>query len=188
MDHSRLGWKQKKTTVPRKPVARFPSRFITRFPERAVVKYPERNVVKFLKKPATRFQNKTANKFSRHTRVQVRKIPKQTRVPVCETDVHRCCEKFSNIFPFSHEEQKCRLGPKKIIELEMKTRPKTTKKYNHTKDCKEQIRKICDQGTIRKRKGMKLMKKSIKLEMKTRSKKAKKYNYTKDCEKQPEEI
>merc|ERR1712105_215661 len=35
--------------------------------------------------------------------------------------------------------------PKKICELEMKTRPKKAKKYSYTKDCKEQPREICDQ-------------------------------------------
>ena len=52
----------------------------TRKAKVAVTKYPERNVVKFLKKPAT-------------------KIPRQTRVQVRKTDVHRYCEKISNISP-----------------------------------------------------------------------------------------
>jgi len=53
--------------------------------------------------------------------------------------------KFSNIFPFPVEEQNCHFEPKKICELEMKTRPKKAKKYSYTKDCKEQPREICDQ-------------------------------------------
>jgi len=67
------------------------------------------------------------------------------QVEVCKTDVHRYCEKFSNIFPFPVEEQNCHFEPKKICELEMKTRPKKAKKYSYTKDCKEQHREICDQ-------------------------------------------
>ena len=59
--------------------------------------------------------------------------------------MHRYCEKFSNIFPFPVEEQNCHFEPKKICELEMKTRPKKAKKYSYTKDCKEQPREICDQ-------------------------------------------
>merc|ERR1712025_132202 len=55
-----------------------------------------------------------------------------------QDDVHRYCEKFSNIFPFPVEEQNCHFEPKKICELEMKTRPKKAKKYSYTKDCKEQ--------------------------------------------------
>merc|ERR1712112_294767 len=43
-----------------------------------------------------------------------------------------------NIFPFPVEEQNCHFEPKKICELEMKTRPKKAKKYSYTKDCKEQ--------------------------------------------------
>merc|ERR1711964_559066 len=67
------------------------------------------------------------------------------QVEVCKTDVHRYCEKFSNIFPFPVEEQNCHFEPKKICELEMKTRPKKAKKYSYTKDCKDQPREICDQ-------------------------------------------
>merc|ERR1712201_63367 len=51
-------------------------------------------------------------------------IPRKIQVEVCKTDVHRYCEKFSNIFPFPVEEQNCHFEPKKICELEMKTRPK----------------------------------------------------------------
>ena len=64
---------------------------------------------------------------------------------VCKTDVHRYCEKFSNIFPFPVEEQNCHFEPKKICELEAKTRPKKAKKYSYTKDCEKVARKICDQ-------------------------------------------
>merc|ERR1712096_544140 len=42
-----------------------------------------------------------------------------------------------NIFPFPVEKQNCHFEPKKICELEMKTRPKKAKKYSYTKDCKE---------------------------------------------------
>ena len=83
-----------------------------------------------------------------------------------KTDAHRYWEKFFNIFPFPVEKQNCHFEPKKICEVKMKTHPKKAKEYNYTKDCKEQPRKICDQGLIRKKKEMKLMKKSIKLEMK----------------------
>ena len=61
----------------------------------------------------------------------------QIQVEVCKTDVHRYCEKFSNIFPFPVEKQNCHFEPKKICELEMKTRPKKAKKYSYTMDCKE---------------------------------------------------
>ena len=64
---------------------------------------------------------------------------------MCKTDVHRYCEKFSNVFPFPVEEQNCHFEPKKICELQQKTRPKKAKKYSYTKDCKEQPREICDQ-------------------------------------------
>ena len=63
---------------------------------------------------------------------------------MCKTDVHRYCEKFSNVFPFPVEEQNCHFEPKKICELQQKTRPKKAKKYSYTKDCKEQPREICE--------------------------------------------
>jgi len=72
-------------------------------------------------------------------------IPRKIQVEVCKTDIHRYCEKFSNVFPFPVEKQNCHFEPKKICELEMKTRPKKAKKYSYTKDCKEQPREICDQ-------------------------------------------
>merc|ERR1711970_1230365 len=40
-------------------------------------------------------------------------IPRKIQVEVCKTDVHRYCEKFSNIFPFPVEEQNCHFEPKK---------------------------------------------------------------------------
>merc|ERR1712034_37717 len=72
-------------------------------------------------------------------------IPRKIQVEVCKTDVHRYCEKFSNISPFPVEEQNCHFEPKKICELQQKTRPKKAKKYSYTKDCKEQPREVCDQ-------------------------------------------
>ena len=62
-----------------------------------------------------------------------------------KTDAHRYWEKFSNIFPFPVEKQNCHFEPKKICEVKMKTHPKKAKKYNYTKDCKEQPREIRDQ-------------------------------------------
>ena len=63
----------------------------------------------------------------------------------CKTDVHRYCEKFSNIFPFPVEGQNCHTMPKKRGKWEMKTSFKKAEKYVYTKDCKEQHRDICDQ-------------------------------------------
>merc|ERR1712240_562101 len=54
-------------------------------------------------------------------------IPRKIQVEVCKTDVHRYCEKFSNIFPFPVEEQNCHFEPKKICGLEMKTRPRNAR-------------------------------------------------------------
>merc|ERR1712130_643813 len=45
-------------------------------------------------------------------------IPRKIQVEVCKTDVHRYCEKFSNIFPFPVEEQNCHFEPKKLCELD----------------------------------------------------------------------
>jgi hypothetical protein len=72
-------------------------------------------------------------------------IPRKTQEEVCRIEVHWNCEKFANIFTFPVKEQSHNFEPKKIYELEMKTRPKKTKKYSYTKDCKEQPREIRDQ-------------------------------------------
>ena len=72
-------------------------------------------------------------------------ILRKTQDEVCRTDVHRNCEKFSNIVTFPVKEQSYNFEPKKIYELEMKTRPKKTKTDSYIKDCKEQPREICDQ-------------------------------------------
>merc|ERR1719312_2239313 len=47
--------------------------------------------------------------------------------------------------PFLWKNKTAISSPKKICELEMKTRPKKAKKYSYTKDCQEQPREICDQ-------------------------------------------
>ena len=62
----------------------------------------------------------------------------QNRVQICKTDIHRYCEKISNIFPFIVVEQYCHSEPEKKCELEMKTCPKEAKKFSYAKDCKEQ--------------------------------------------------
>ena len=64
---------------------------------------------------------------------------------VCKTDVHRYGEKLSSAFPLPVKEQSCHFEPKKIWELEMKTRSKKAKKYSYIKNCKGQPREICDQ-------------------------------------------
>ena len=46
------------------------------------------------------------------------------------------------------KEQTYRFEPKKIYKLEMRTRPKKTKKDSYIKDCKEQPREICNQWNI----------------------------------------
>jgi len=72
-------------------------------------------------------------------------IPRQITVEVCSTEVNRFCKQFENVFPFTIQEQKCHFEPKKVCELEMKTRPKKAKKYQYKKECKEELREICDQ-------------------------------------------
>ena len=72
-------------------------------------------------------------------------IPRKAQAEVCKTDVHRYCEKFSNIFPFPVKKQSCHFEPKNISEPEMETRSKKTEKYSHIKDCKKQPRESHDQ-------------------------------------------
>ena len=62
------------------------------------------------------------------------------RTEVCQPDHSRFCQKVTNEHPEPEQRQNCHFEPKKICELEMKTRPKKAKKYSYTKDCKEQPR------------------------------------------------
>jgi len=71
-------------------------------------------------------------------------IERKIQVEVCKTNVTRFCDKFTNVFPFTTKEQKCHFEPKKICQLDMKTRPKKAKKYSYEKKCKEEPRQICD--------------------------------------------
>ena len=46
-------------------------------------------------------------------------------------------------------EQNCHFELKEFYEAEMRTRYKKAKKYNYIKDCREQLRQICDQGEMK---------------------------------------
>jgi len=81
----------------------------------------------------------------RKPKKECNEIPRKIEVEVCKTDVSRYCDTFSNVFPFTTEEQKCHFEPKKICQLDMKTRPKKAKKYSYEKDCKTEPKKLCDQ-------------------------------------------
>ena len=53
----------------------------------------------------------------------------------CARPMSTCTARSSPIS--SPSQQNCHFEPKKICELEMKTRPKKAKKYSYTMDCKE---------------------------------------------------
>merc|ERR1712000_442341 len=78
-------------------------------------------------------------------------IPRKIQVEVCKTDVHRYCEKFSNIFPFPVEEQNCHFEPRKICD---QCEKKSLKPLCHTEErlechyypeeeCREEEKQYC---------------------------------------------
>merc|ERR1719466_653844 len=93
-------------------------------------------------------------------RLFVRELQSKIAITSLERSKWRCARPMSTgtarSFPISSpsppvEKQNCHFEPKKICELEMKTRPKKAKKYSYTKDCKEQPREICDQCEKKKK-------------------------------------
>merc|ERR1712240_296358 len=78
-------------------------------------------------------------------------IPRKIQVEVCKTDVHRYCEKFSNIFPFPVEEQNCHFEPKKICDqcekkslrpvCEMQQRLECI--YTPKEECRDEDKQYC---------------------------------------------
>ena len=83
------------------------------------------------------------------------------------------------------KEKSDRFEPMKTYELEMRTRPKETKKDDYTKDCLEQPSEITpDEEQIYCFEPKKI----YELGMKTRPKKAKEDGYIKDCKEQPGKI
>jgi len=72
-------------------------------------------------------------------------VPRKVLVEVCQQDFYDYCEKFTNTVPFPVEDQNCHFEPKKICEIQDKSKPKKAKKYSYTKDCKQVDRQICAQ-------------------------------------------
>merc|ERR1712096_268564 len=72
-------------------------------------------------------------------------VPRKVLVEVCQQDFYDYCEKFTNTVPFPVEDQNCHFEPKKICEMQDKSKPKKAKKYSYTKDCKQVDRQICAQ-------------------------------------------
>merc|ERR1711942_589414 len=111
--------------------------------------------------------------------------------PLCDTQERMVRIYETNSFTLPAKEQIYRFEPKTIYELEMKTRPKKTKKNSYTKDCKEQPREICDQCDIQplcdtlEQTYHFESKKTYELEMRTCPKTD---SHIKDCKKQPREI
>ena len=118
---------------------------------------------------------------------------RKTQVEACKTDVQRIWETFSNIFIFPAKGQNYHFEPKKIHELEIKT-----KKYSYTKDCKEQPREISDQcekkslqplcNTQERLISTYEPKRIYELQMENHPKKIKEYNCFRNRKAQPREI
>jgi len=71
--------------------------------------------------------------------------PRTVRKEVCRKQTVKYCQKFTNPFPQPVEKQNCHFEPKKLCELETRTRNKKAKRYSYFPDCKPVPREICDQ-------------------------------------------
>merc|ERR1719228_1102457 len=71
--------------------------------------------------------------------------PRTIRIEICRQQTQRYCQKFTNPFPRPVERQNCHFEPKKICELEKKTRNKKAKRFSYSPDCRRVPREICDQ-------------------------------------------
>merc|ERR1712203_1317988 len=60
--------------------------------------------------------------------------PRQVRTEVCQPDHSRFCQKVTNEHP----------EPKKVCELQRRTRNKKAKRYSYSQDCRPVARNICE--------------------------------------------
>jgi len=74
--------------------------------------------------------------------------PRNVRKEICEQQVQRYCQKFTNPTPQPVERQNCHFEPKKVCQLEARTRNRKAKRYTYTPDCKPVPREICDQTEV----------------------------------------
>jgi len=72
-------------------------------------------------------------------------VPRMVNVERCEVDTHKYCEKLTNIIPVPYQEQNCHFEPKKICEIQDRTRVKKGKKFSYRTHCDEVPREVCDQ-------------------------------------------
>jgi len=71
--------------------------------------------------------------------------PRTVRTEMCKPKSQQYCQKFNNPLPQTVEKQNCHFDPKKICELQPRTRPRKAKKYDYSHDCTPIPRQICDQ-------------------------------------------
>jgi len=70
--------------------------------------------------------------------------PRQVRTEVCQPEHSRYCQKVTNEHPEPEQRQNCHFEPKKVCELQKRTRNKKAKRYSYSQDCKSMARNICE--------------------------------------------
>merc|ERR1719319_1086573 len=70
--------------------------------------------------------------------------PRQVRTEVCQPEKSRYCQKLTNVHPEPEQRQNCHFEPKKVCELQKRTRNKKAKRYSYSQDCKPVARNICE--------------------------------------------
>ena len=69
----------------------------------------------------------------------------QIRKEHCQPTTQRFCQKFTNSFPQPVEKQNCHFEPKKVCEIQRRTREQKAKRYSYSQDCNVVPREVCDQ-------------------------------------------
>merc|ERR1711990_1060344 len=68
----------------------------------------------------------------------------QVRTEVCQPDHSRFCQKVTNEHPEPEQRQNCHFEPKKVCELQRRTRNNKAKRYSYSQDCRPVARNICE--------------------------------------------
>merc|ERR1719209_1481990 len=75
--------------------------------------------------------------------------PRQVKTEVCQPDYSRFCQKLTNEYPEPEQRQNCHFEPKKVCELQRRTRNKKAKRYSYSQDCRPVARNICETWEVK---------------------------------------
>jgi len=71
-------------------------------------------------------------------------VPRTMQEEKCTEEVHKYCQKFTNVFVVPLERQNCHFATKKFCEIQDRVRAKKAKRFSYSVDCKSVNRELCD--------------------------------------------